>query len=171
MRALAYVHLLAAGTTDAGLLRDLEVVPGQETAGDPALPDVLARLERCAVALPPDLVDAVVNDCGGLLADNRFAASVPAAGLAADSGPADADGAVSRAVVLTGYWYETPARRGGLALAWSANLFVRSWLWWSAHFTYGDPAGGIGITTDPRPPRPSPSALPAWAAPLPDRAT
>ncbi|MFE1554270.1 hypothetical protein ACFW6V_04670 [Streptomyces sp. NPDC058734] len=171
LRALAYVHVLAARTADARLLNDLRVIPGQETAGDPALPELLARLERYALALPPDLLDAVVSEGGGLLADNRFAASVLAAGLTTDSRPADTDQAVSRAVVLTSYWYETPAQRGALALAWSANLFVRSWLWWAAHFTYGDPAGGIGITTDPRPARPSPSALPVWAAPLLDRAT
>ncbi|MER7462940.1 hypothetical protein [Streptomyces sp. NPDC097981] len=170
LRALAYLHVLAAGTADARLLSDLRVVPGPETAGDPALSELPARLERYALALPPDLVDAVVCDAGGLLADNRFTASALAAGLTADSRPADTDEAVSRAVVLTSYWYETPGQRGALALAWSANQFVRSWLWWSAGFTYGDPAGGIGITTDPRPARPSPSALPAWAAALLDRA-
>ncbi|MFJ8210833.1 hypothetical protein [Streptomyces sp. NPDC096033] len=141
LRALAYVQALAAGAADAGLLRDLGVVPGQEAAGDPALPELLARLEGYAVALPPDLVDAVVSDCGGLLADNRFAASVLAAGLAADSGPADTDEAVSRAVVLTSYWYETPDQRGALALAWSANLFVRSWLWWSVPLHVRQPGG------------------------------
>ncbi|GGT71841.1 MULTISPECIES: hypothetical protein [Streptomyces] len=34
---------------------------------------------------------------------------------------------------------------------------------------YGDPAGGIGITADPRPPRPPASDLPDWAAPLLER--
>ncbi|MDJ0383748.1 hypothetical protein [Streptomyces sp. G-G2] len=171
LRALAYVHLLAARPAQAtGLLDDLRVVPGPETAADPALPELLARLEEYALDLPADLVDAVVGDVGGLLADNRFAASVLSAGLTADSCPADTDEAVSRAVVLTSYWYETPDQRGALALAWSAALFVRSWLWWSDRFTYGDPAGGIGITTDPRPAHPAPSSLPAWAAPLLDRA-
>ncbi len=116
--------------------------------------------------LPPELLDAVVREGGGLLADNRFAASVLAAGLTTDSRPVDTDEAVSRAVVLTSYWYESRAQRGGLALAWGAHQFVRSWLWWSASFTYGDPAGGIGITGDPRPPRPAAGDLPAWAAPL-----
>ncbi|MFE2284468.1 hypothetical protein ACFXDJ_09870 [Streptomyces sp. NPDC059443] len=171
LRALAYVHLLAARPAQAtGLLDDLRVAPGPQTAADPSLPELLARLRHYALALPPDLVDAVVSDAGGLLADNRFAASVLSAGLTADSLPTDTDEAVSRAVVLTSYWYETPDQRGALALAWSAALFVRSWLGWSAHFTYGDPAGGIGITTDPRPTRPSPSTLPPWAAPLLDRA-
>ncbi|MFB6809576.1 hypothetical protein [Streptomyces sp. NPDC056387] len=170
LRALACVHALAAGAADARLLGDLRVVPGPETAADPALSEVPARLERYALELPPDLVDAVVRDAGGLLTDNRFTASVLGAGLSADSCPADTDVAVSRAVVLTSYWYETPEQRGALALVWSANLFVRSWLWWSASFTYGDPAGGIGITADPRPARPAASALPAWAAPLLDRA-
>ncbi|GHE55250.1 hypothetical protein CP980_19925 [Streptomyces vinaceus] len=171
LRALAYVHALAAGTADARLLEDLRVVPGAETAADPALSEVPGRLERYALALPPDLVDAVVREAGGLLADNRFTASVLAAGLSADSRPADTDEAVSRAVVLTSYWYETPEQRGALALAWSANLFVRSWLWWSASFTYGDPAGGIGITADPRPARPAAAALPAWAVALLERAS
>ncbi|MEU8838803.1 hypothetical protein AB0D97_06655 [Streptomyces roseus] len=171
LRALAYVHVLAAGTADARLLDDLRVVPGAETAADPALSEVPGRLERYALALPPDLVDAVVREAGGLLTDNRFTASVLAAGLSADSRPADTDEAVSRAVVLTSYWYETPEQRGALALAWSANLFVRSWLWWSASFTYGDPAGGIGITADPRPARPAASALPAWAIGLLERAS
>lgn len=166
LRALAYVHLLAARTADERLPADLQVVPDLDTADDPGLPELLARLERAAVDLPADLLDAVICDSGGLLADNRFAASVLAAGLTADSRPTDPDEAVSRAVVLTSYWYEVPERRGALALAWSANLFVRSWLWWSQRFVYGDPAGGIGITADPRPPRPAASALPDWAAPL-----
>ncbi|MEW2418070.1 hypothetical protein AB0953_30825 [Streptomyces sp. NPDC046866] len=170
LRALAYVHALAAQAADAQLLSALRVIPGQETANDPALPELLERLERYALALPPDIVDAVASDGGRLIAANRFAASVLAAGLTADSRPADTDEAVSRAVVLTSYWYETPAQRGALALAGSANAFVRSWLWWSARFTYGDPASGIGITSDPRSARPSPSALPVWAAPLLDRA-
>ncbi len=72
-------------------------------------------------------------------------------------------------MVLSAYWYEVPAQRGALALAWSANLFVRSWLGWSERFVYGDPEGGIGITSDPRPPRPAASALPQWASPLLDR--
>ncbi|MBT2479594.1 hypothetical protein [Streptomyces sp. ISL-94] len=169
LRALAYVHLLAARTADERLVADLRVVPGPDTAGDPGLPELLARLERAATDLPADLLDAVVCDSGGLLADNRFAASVLAAGLTADSRPVDGDEAVSRAVVLTSYWYEVPGQRGALALAWSANLFVRSWLWWSQRFAYGDPAGGIGITSDPRPARPAASALPDWAAPLLDR--
>ncbi|MET9699294.1 hypothetical protein ABZY31_20530 [Streptomyces sp. NPDC006529] len=171
LRALACVHLLAARPVEAaGLLDDLRAVPGQETAADPALPALLARLQEYALDLPPDLVDAVVSDAGGLLADNRFAASVVAAGLSADSCPADTDEAVSRAVVLTSYWYETPEQRGGLALAWSSALFVRSWLGWADRFAYGDPAGGIGITADPRPARPDAAGLPAWAAPLLDRA-
>ncbi|MFJ3724467.1 hypothetical protein ACIPYQ_18095 [Streptomyces sp. NPDC090045] len=170
LRALAYVHLLAACTGDERLPADLRVVPGPEGAGDPGLPELLARLEQTAAGLPADLLDAVVCDSGRLLlADNRFAASVLAAGLTADSRPGDPDEAVSRAVVLTSYWYEVPALRGALALAWSANLFVRSWLGWSQRFVYGDPAGGIGITSDPRPPRPAASALPEWAAPLLDR--
>lgn len=169
LRALAYVHLLAARTGDERLPADLRVVPGPDTAGHPGLPGLLARLERSAADLPADLLDAVLRDSGGLLADNRFAASVLAAGLTADSRPGDPDEAVSRAVVLTGYWYEVPAQRGALALAWSANLFVRSWLAWSQRFVFGDPAGGIGITSDPRPPRPAASALPDWAAPLLDR--
>ncbi|WP_328962465.1 hypothetical protein [Streptomyces virginiae] len=169
LRALAYVHLLAARTGDERLPTDLRVVPGPDTAGDPRLPELLARLERAAVDLPADLLDAIVCDSGGLLADNRFAASVLAAGLTADSRPRDPDEAVSRAVVLTSYWYEVPDRRGALALAWSANLFVRSWLSWSRQFVHGDPAGGIGITSDPRPPRPVASVLPDWAAPLLER--
>ncbi|GGT71849.1 hypothetical protein [Streptomyces lateritius] len=103
LRALAYVHLLATGTADERLPAGLRVVPGPETAGDPALPELLARLERAAVNLPADLLDAVVCESGGLLADNRFAASVLAAGLTADSRPGDPDEAVSRAVVLTSY--------------------------------------------------------------------
>ncbi|MFE1228351.1 hypothetical protein [Streptomyces sp. NPDC058745] len=166
LRALAYVHLLATRTADERLPADLRVVPGPETAGDPGSAALLARLESAAVDLPADLLDAVVCDSGGLLADNRFAASVLAAGLTADSRPGDPDEAVSRAVVLTSYWYEVPERRGALALAWSANQFVRSWLAWSQRFVYGDPAGGIGITADPRPPRPTASALPDWVAPL-----
>ncbi|MEW2414799.1 hypothetical protein AB0953_13870 [Streptomyces sp. NPDC046866] len=167
LRALAYLHLLASGTAqEPALLDDLRVVPGRETAAHPGLPDLLARLERTAADLPPELRDAVVREGGGLLAGNRFAASVLAAGLTSDSRPSDTDEAVSRAVVLSAYWYESPAQRGGLALAWSAHLFVHSWLWWSASFTYGDPAGGIGITSDPRPPRPAGRDLPAWAAPL-----
>ncbi|MGW7329359.1 hypothetical protein ACWGIU_12385 [Streptomyces sp. NPDC054840] len=169
LRALAYVHLLAARTGDERLWADLRVVPGPDTAGDPGLPELLTRLERAAVELPADMLDAIVCDSGGLLADNRFAASVLAAGLTADSRPGDADEAVSRAVVLTSYWYEVPGRRGALALAWSANLFVRSWLSWAQQFVHGDPAGGIGITADPRPPRPPASVLPDWAAPLLDR--
>lgn len=147
------------------------MVPGPDTAGDPGLAELLARLERAAAGLPADLLDAVVRDSGGLLADNRFAASVLAAGLTADSRPRDPDEAVSRAVVLTSYWYEVPERRGALALTWSANLFVRSWLEWSVRFEYGDPAGGIGITSDPRPARPGAEALPDWAAPLLARVT
>ncbi|MFD3777196.1 hypothetical protein [Streptomyces sp. NPDC058612] len=170
LRALAYLHLLAARSAGAGLSADLTVVPGPETADDPGLPGLLERLERAAAGLPADLLDAVVCDSGGLLAENRFAASVLAAGLTADSRPADPDDAVSRAVVLTSYWYEVPELRGALALAWSANLFVRSWLEWSLRFAYGDPAGGIGIAADPRPARPGASALPAWAAPLLDGA-
>ncbi|MBT2442129.1 hypothetical protein J7E93_18870 [Streptomyces sp. ISL-36] len=169
LRALAYLHLLAARTADERLPADLRVIPGLESAADPGLPELLERLERAAVDLPADLLDAVVCDSGGLLADNRFAASVLAAGLTADSRPTDPDEAVSRAVVLTSYWYELPEQRGALALAWSANLFVRSWLGWSQRYVYGDKAGGIGITADPRPPRPPASALPAWAAPLLDR--
>lgn len=169
LRALAYVRLLAARTADERLSADLRVVPGAESAGDPGLPELLERLERAAVDLPADLLDAVLCDSGGLLADNRFAASVLAAGLTADSRPGDPDEAVSRAVVLTSYWYEVPERRGALALAWSANLFVRSWLWWSLRFEYGDPAGGLGITSDPRPARPAASALPDWAAALLER--
>ncbi|MGW7437813.1 hypothetical protein [Streptomyces sp. NPDC054849] len=169
LRALAYVHLLAARTGDERLPADLRVVPGRDTAGDPGLPELLARLERTALDLPADLLDAVVCDSGRLLTDNRFAASVLAAGLTTDSRPGDPDEAVSRAVVLTSYWYEVPELRGALALAWRANLFVRSWLWWSQQFVHGDPAGGIGITSDPRPPRPGASALPDWAAPLLDR--
>lgn len=169
LRALAYVHLLAARTADERLPADLRVVPGAESAGDPGLPELLERLERAAVDLPADLLDAVLCDSGGLLADNRFAASVLAAGLTADSRPGDTDEAVSRAVVLTSYWYEVPEQRGALALAWSANLFVRSWLWWSLRFEYGDPAGGLGITSDPRPARPAASALPYWAAALLER--
>ncbi|MFD9030172.1 hypothetical protein ACFVZW_03235 [Streptomyces sp. NPDC059567] len=168
-RALAYVHLLAARTADEWLPADLTVVPGPEPADDPGLPELSARLERAAVDLPADLLDVVVCDSGGLLADNRFAASVLAAGLTADSRPGDQDEAVSRAVVLTSYWYEVPELRGALALAWSANQFVRSWLGWSQRFVYGDPAGGIGIAADPRPPRPTASALPDWASPLLDR--
>ncbi|TXS33135.1 hypothetical protein EAO71_03500, partial [Streptomyces sp. ms191] len=137
LRALAYVHLLAARTADERLRADLRVVPGPEAAGDPGPAELLARLESAAAGLPADLLDAVVRDSGGLLADNRFAASVLAAGLTADSRPADPDEAVSRAVVLTSYWYEVPEQRGALALAWSANLFVRSWLAWSQRFTYG----------------------------------
>ncbi|MCM9080716.1 hypothetical protein L1606_22050 [Streptomyces spororaveus] len=169
LRALAYVHLLAARPGDGRLPVDLRVVPGPEAVGDPGLPELLARLEQAAAGLPADLLDAVVCDVGGLLAGHPFAASVLAAGLTADSRPGDQDEAVSRAVVLTGYWYEVPGLRGALALAWSANLFVRSWLEWSRRFVYGDPAGGIGITSDPRPPRPAASALPEWAAPLLDR--
>ncbi|MET9571502.1 hypothetical protein ABZY34_20590 [Streptomyces virginiae] len=169
LRALAYVHLLAARTGNERLPADLRVVPDPEAAGDPGLPALLARLERAAAGLSADLLDAVVCDSGGLLADNRFAASILAAGLTADSRPGDPDEAVSRAVVLTSYWYEVPGLRGALALTWSANLFVRSWLGWSQRFVYGDPAGGIGITSDPRPPRPAASALPKWAAPLLDR--
>ncbi|CAM5351576.1 hypothetical protein SAVIM338S_01221 [Streptomyces avidinii] len=169
LRALAYVRLMAGRTPGEPLPADLRIVPGPDTAADPALPELLARLERAAAGLPADLLDAVVRDSGGLLADNRFAASVLAAGLTADSRPEDPDEAVSRAVVLTSYWYEVPERRAALALAWSANLFVRSWLSWSLRFEYGDPAGGIGITSDPRPPRPGASALPDWAAPLLDR--
>lgn len=169
LRALAYTHLLAVRMGGERLPADLRVVPGPETAADPGLPELMARLERAATDLPADLMNAVVCDAGGLLADNRFAASVLAAGLTADSQPSDPDEAVSRAVVLTSYWYEVPERRGALALVWSANLFVRSWLWWSERFVYGDPAGGIGITADPRPPRPAASALPDWAAPLLDR--
>ncbi|MET9323654.1 hypothetical protein ABZX75_26245 [Streptomyces sp. NPDC003038] len=169
LRALAYVHLLAARTGDERLPVDLRVVPDPEAAGDPGLPELLARLEHAAAGLPADLLDAVVCDSGGLLADNRFAASVLAAGLTADSRPGDPDEAVSRAVVLTSYWYEVPGLRSALALAWSANLFVRSWLGWSQRFVYGAPAGGIGITSDPRPPRPAASALPKWAEPLLDR--
>ncbi|MFB7026235.1 MULTISPECIES: hypothetical protein [unclassified Streptomyces] len=145
------------------------MTPGPETAADPGLPELLARLERAAAELPVELLDAVVRDAGGLLGDNRFAAPVLAAGLTADSRPDDRDEAVSRAVVLTGYWYEVPGSRGAPALAWSANLFVRSWLWWSGRFVYGDPEGGIGIASDPRPPLPAASALPEWAAPLLDR--
>ncbi|MFD0126807.1 hypothetical protein [Streptomyces virginiae] len=169
LRALAYLHLLAARRGDEGLPADLRVVPGPDTAGDPRLPELLTRLERAAVDLPADLLDSIVCDSGGLLADNRFAASVLAAGLTADSRPRDPDEAVSRAVVLTSYWYEVPERRGALALAWSANVFVRSWLAWSRQFVHGDPAGGIGITSDPRPPRPQAAALPDWAAPLLER--
>lgn len=170
LRALAYVRLLAGSrTADERLPADLRVVPGPDTAGDPGLPELLTRLERAAADLPADLLDAVLCDGGGLLADNRFAASVLAAGLTADSRPEDPDEAVSRAVVLTSYWYEVPERRGALALAWSANAFVRAWLSWSLRFRYGDPAGGIGITSDPRPPRPAASALPAWATPLLER--
>ncbi|MEU9859514.1 hypothetical protein AB0D99_01480 [Streptomyces sp. NPDC047971] len=169
LRALAYVHLLAARTADERLPADLSVVPGLETAGDPGVPELLARLASAAVDLPADLLDAVVCDSSGLLADNRYAASVLAAGLTADSRPVGPDEAVSRAVVLNSYWYEVPERRGALALAWSANLFVRSWLEWSQRFKYGDSAGGIGIAADPRPPRPTASALPDWAAPLLDR--
>lgn len=169
LRALAYVRLLAGRTADERLPADLRLVPGPDTAGDPGLPELLARLERAVADFPAELLDAVVCDCGGLLADNRFAASVLAAGLTADSRPADPDEAVSRAVVLTSSWYEVPELRGALALAWSANLFVRSWLSWSLRFEYGDPAGGIGITNDPRPPRPTASDLPGWATPLLDR--
>ncbi|MEU3778810.1 hypothetical protein AB0F11_37535 [Streptomyces sp. NPDC032472] len=167
LRTLAYLHVLASGAAqDPALLDDLRVVPGRDTAADPGVPELLARLERTAADLPAELRDAVVREGGGLLAGNRFAASVVAAGLTSDSRPSDVDEAVSRSVVLSAYWYESPAQRGGLALAWSANLFVRSWLWWSASFTYGDPAGGIGITSDPRPPRPAARDLPGWAAPL-----
>ncbi|MEU7552534.1 hypothetical protein AB0B01_09255 [Streptomyces sp. NPDC044571] len=171
LRALAYLHVLAARTADDRLPAALRVVPGLETAADPALPALLAELEEAALDLPAELLDAVVRDSGGLLADNRFAASVLAAGLTADSRPADTDEAVSRAVVLTSYWYEAPAQRGALALVWSANLFVRHWLDWSGRHVYGDPAGGIGITADPRPRRPDAAALPAWAAPLLERLT
>ncbi|MEU2391434.1 hypothetical protein [Streptomyces sp. NPDC007369] len=168
LRVLAYLRVLAAGARSAApsLLRDLATPPGQAASAGPDTAALLARLEQAALELPPALLDAVVCDAGGLLADNRFAASVLAAGLTADSRPADTDEAVSRAVVLTSYWYELPAQRGGLALAWSTAVFARSWLWWSANFTYGDPAGGIGITSDPRPPRPAASALPDWAQPL-----
>lgn len=172
LRALACLDLLAVRPSgDERLREDLRAVPGPEAAGDPGLPELLARLERCALELPAELLDAVVRDSGGLLADNRFAASVLAAGLTADSRPADTDEAVSRAVVLTSYWYETPAQRGALALAWSANVFLRSWLGWAERHVHGDPAGGIGITADPRPPRPEAAALPAWAAPLLERLT
>ncbi|RSS84685.1 hypothetical protein EF903_23405 [Streptomyces sp. WAC05292] len=166
VRVLAYVRALAAGAADTGLLEGLRVVPGPETAAHPDAHALVEHLEAAALGLPALLLDAVVRDAGRFVAHNRFSAPIIAAALAADSQPADTDEAAARAGVLTGYWYETPALRGGLALAGSANGFVGSWLWWSASFTYGDPAGGIGITTDPPSPFPAAAALPAWAAPL-----
>lgn len=166
LRALAYTSVLATRTAGERLLDDLTTVPGTGTAADPGLPKRLERLESAATSLPPDLLDAVVCDAGGLLADNRYAASVLAAGLTTDSRPGIFDEAVSRAVVMASYWYEVPEQRGALALAWSANMLVRSWLSWAGQFVYGDPAGGIGILADPRPARPAASELPGWAAPL-----
>ncbi|MGZ9932195.1 hypothetical protein ACXNSR_20255 [Streptomyces sp. NC-S4] len=55
LRALAYVHLLAARRGDEQTAADPRAVPGPEAVGDPGLPELPARLEKAAAGLPPDL--------------------------------------------------------------------------------------------------------------------
>ncbi|MEU5024030.1 hypothetical protein [Streptomyces milbemycinicus] len=170
LRALAYLRALSAGAADAELVRDLSQLPGQDTATDPDLPVLLGRLERHASVVPVDVLDAVVRDCDMLLRGSRHAGFSIGTELTEDSRPTGPEEAIARAAALATYWYECPELRGGLTLVWSANQFVRRWLWWSRKYPEGGfPPGAPGIATSPAPPVPAPATLPTWAAALLER--
>ncbi|MFI1282726.1 hypothetical protein ACH4U5_18560 [Streptomyces sp. NPDC020858] len=170
LRAIAYLGALAGGTADVELTRDLTVLPGRETAADPALPELLGRLERRALAAPVEVLGAVLRDCDFLLRRSRQAGFIIGTELTEDSRPSGAAQSAARSAALVTYCYENPELRGALVLVWSANQFVRRWLAWSHQCPEGgEPPGDPGLATSPPPPLPQASAFPAWAAPLMNR--
>ncbi|MFI2373336.1 hypothetical protein [Streptomyces sp. NPDC018833] len=170
-RALAYLKALSVGTADPELVQDLNVIPGPESAADPGVDALLERLGRQVSTLPLNVLDAVLRDCDILLRGNQYASFAVGAELAAHSQPADTEQAVTRAAVLTTYWYECPELRGGLALVCSANQFLRRWLAWPVRHPEGSfSPNSPGVATSPAPPLPAAEHFPDWAAPLLERA-
>ncbi|WP_329022201.1 hypothetical protein [Streptomyces sp. NBC_00690] len=169
-RALAYLGMLSGGPEESEAIRCLSVTPSQESVLADDFAGLLENLERQTQLAPLRILELVLRDCDILLRGSPHAGFAIGTELTEDSKPAAQEIASARAALLATYWAEVPELRGGLVMVWSANQFVRRWLWWSRQYAHRQiPPGSPGIDTSPAPPLPARDVFPEWATPMVER--